>query len=843
MRTLWILLTATAAWGQSVYSGSWTGSGPGAYGVPATNNAAIVAPSEMGGNDSHACTLAQPCLTPQHATAVVRGMPGGKHVVLFRGGTYPLSATWSFDSGDSGTSSAPMLYQNYGAEIPVITGGRQMTGTWTRDSVTACAGSCTLWYQDIDANPSDTGYFQDFESLFYNGVRRPRPQARSGSGGYLTNACAGSNSAPICVAGANQAAADSACGCPAGAGPCSFQSTPCAGGTPWMCFNRFLYSGADLSGTWHGIALGDIEILNFEIWSMGRGRLASASGGTAALTGPMALSNGNNGCLPGHAYVAENVKEKLAAGQWYLDRCPGCASTVSTPAATWRLYIAAAPGEDPNVDTIVVPAMAAPGKLLSATGLHDVIFRGLEFQADNWMPGPYGLGDSQGMPLVPAAVSFTDSSEIKIEGVKLNHIQGWGIEFLGTSSGNEIMDSAVYDAGAGGIRIGSKASVTDSDTSVPKNNLVMNTAVAYYGRLQPTGEGAGIWLGDTHGNTVTHNDIFNGYTGCIEMGYGLGRGADDGSSSTQFFAYNNTVSWNRCYGQGQNGALNGVLSDFGGIYAASSLSANCPTTGQPSLAPTNSYCNHILYNVIHDLAHNYDNTANQGAQGIYLDQGTSNVEARFNLVYRISHTCAFNNTPQHTGPNQYLSQWNLWDNNIFAYCGARESNLQRVVVRNGSNQNSLMWSHNVAYYNAVVGGYPQSSPGLWGCFDDSGNAADCATRFKFQSNDWWNVGTSHGLTFSTCKTSACGGTFPGNYNLFGSEPWASDEDQGSISVDPQFVGPTYGNDNWHMQSSLSTIGFQAWDYTQAGRTQVRFAIPSNVPDLFPQRTINAAADF
>ncbi len=235
---------------------------------------------------------------------------------------------------------------------------------------------------------------------------------------------------------------------------------------------------------------------------------------------------------------------------------------------------------------VIVPELSETSpQLLAASGLQYVTFRNLTFQHDNWMPGPYGLGDTSGMPLVPGAISLANSSHITFDSVTVSQVQGWGIDFQGASKNNQVINSALYDLGAGGIRFGGRASQSDTANNVPSGELVQNTVVAYYGRIQPSGEGPGISLGDVHDSVVAHNDIFGGYTACINLGYGLNRGADDGSTTTQFFIYNNTISWNHCYGQFTNGLVNGILSDFGGIHVASSLSANCPTSGQPTLTP------------------------------------------------------------------------------------------------------------------------------------------------------------------------------------------------------------------------------------------------------------------
>ena len=72
------------------------------------------------GDDTNPGTLENPFATVPRAQSAARQMPGG---VFLRGGTYYLSATLVFTAQDSGTSNAPVVFQNYSGEQPVISGG------------------------------------------------------------------------------------------------------------------------------------------------------------------------------------------------------------------------------------------------------------------------------------------------------------------------------------------------------------------------------------------------------------------------------------------------------------------------------------------------------------------------------------------------------------------------------------------------------------------------------------------------------------------------------------------------------------------------------------------------
>jgi hypothetical protein len=72
------------------------------------------------GDDANPGTLKKPFATLQRAQQAVRQRPGR---VFLRGGTYYLPETLVFTARDSGTKDAPVVYQNYQAEQPVVSGG------------------------------------------------------------------------------------------------------------------------------------------------------------------------------------------------------------------------------------------------------------------------------------------------------------------------------------------------------------------------------------------------------------------------------------------------------------------------------------------------------------------------------------------------------------------------------------------------------------------------------------------------------------------------------------------------------------------------------------------------
>ena len=81
------------------------------------------------GNDSAAGALESPVATLARAQELVRTAAGKEPVnVYVREGTYYLTAPLVFTSADSGTKDAPVVYQAYEQEKPVISGGVKLTG-------------------------------------------------------------------------------------------------------------------------------------------------------------------------------------------------------------------------------------------------------------------------------------------------------------------------------------------------------------------------------------------------------------------------------------------------------------------------------------------------------------------------------------------------------------------------------------------------------------------------------------------------------------------------------------------------------------------------------------------
>jgi hypothetical protein len=108
------------------------------------------------GDDANPGTLGKPFATLQRAQLAVRQKRGD---VFLRGGTYHLPAPLVFTAQDSGTKDAPVVFQNYHREKPVISGGVRL--------------------EHLDWQPYTNGIFQakvaadlQTEEIFVNGERQ-----------------------------------------------------------------------------------------------------------------------------------------------------------------------------------------------------------------------------------------------------------------------------------------------------------------------------------------------------------------------------------------------------------------------------------------------------------------------------------------------------------------------------------------------------------------------------------------------------------------------------------------------------------------------------------------------
>jgi Right handed beta helix region len=638
-------------------------------------------------------------------------------VVMLRGGTYELGATLAFTSADSGTAKAPVVYEAYPGEVPILSGGAKVTGFHK-----SAAGKYTATL------PSDAAFAQ----LWVDGSRRYRPRANAGD--YLR--IAGRDS---------QNALDT----------------------------LDMAAGTDLSASWHDLTA--VELVVFEKWTVSRLFVKSVdSAAKKATTTAFTNSSTDHGFIAGHRYLAENVKEALtSAGQWYLDR------------TTHVLTYLTESGEDPTGKTEVVRPVLS--HLVTTDGLMETTFSGITFSHTSWATPSAGYPAAQSLWDVPAAILVQNPVHVVFDGCTIAHVGANGIDFQdndGWSStpsdpySAEFINGAIYDTGAGGVRIGPSHATSDAVTA--QGVHVANNVVSGGGRFLPSAQG--ILVGDSHHDVVENNEVFDYYQTGIAMGFCFASGAKGTTVSyATSHAHDNTVRENLVHDIGR-----GVTSDMGGIYTLT-----CQTKG-----------NQIVGNVIHDVSH-YPGEGSfapgYGGNGLYFDQGTSNIAANDNLVYRVSGN----------GFQQNFGRTNTVTNNVFAYAKNR---MMDHTFYESSGLEWMTFAHNVVAFDKG------SLLGLgWEC-----PSGDCTGNVDLHDNLYWDAAKGGSVTFNL-QTPA------GHLTL---AEWQSThkEDTGSLVADPKFVDPSPPGDDFTLKAGSPAfgIGFVAFDPTKAGRTSTAIQ-PPDVP--------------
>jgi uncharacterized protein YjdB len=746
------------------------------------------------GTDGPFATIAR----AQTAVQAILANPNGRTTpitVFIRNGTYYQQAL-AFTSADSGTATLQVIWENYPSEAPILSGGMVVTGWMNTSGNTYQA---TL--------PTSTVYF---ENLFYNNGRRLRPRVGGSIAGpvgtYLRNV------GPVYLSGSPPPAA------PPNAN-CGVYIT----GSGWECFDRFKFNPGDLSSTWTNLnppyPAGDIELLDFEFWSVPKMRISSIDSvnNIVYLTGPTAQITGVHGFIPNHRYLVENVLNLLAQpGQWFLDRS----------AVPWTLTYLANPGENPPTDTVVIPQTS---QVMTATGLEYVTFQGLQFQNDNFIVSSTGYVSVQQEPVLTGAVSCYNCQHVTFNSDIITQTAGSGIEFKTTNTSsttayNTFENGALFDIGGIGLRVGELPVSADTDANVPQFTTVENTLIEGVSRVFPSAPG--IVQGSGHDNTYAYNDIYDVYHSGIEVCLAPSCSPGKKNSSGTF---NNVVSFNHIFD-----LYEGVTDDGGAIYFA--------TGGQAFSAAGNK----ILNNKIHDTSDaSIIDSDGYGGNGINLDGSTGLATVQNNLVYRTS-AMAVNITH---GP-QLANLANAISNNIFAYA-------RKGMISNGNPYPTYACpSSPVTVFNSSSNLFYFDRTSTQSFYTQQGCEYACgfplADLHNWQSNLYWRTDGAFGTdpdAFHAQPTAdgtmLCGfGKYLTYFNFAGWQAIGEDT-TGVASQNPGFADPVYPYDNYSLPNGSPGVGFIVFDPSEAGRNNPAINPTDliDIPATFPTAFFNPSSDY
>ncbi|MFB3881092.1 MAG: right-handed parallel beta-helix repeat-containing protein [Armatimonadota bacterium] len=492
--------------------------------------------------------------------------------------------------------------------------------------------------------------------------------------------------------------------------------------------DRFIYADGDLQPSWRNLR--DVEIVVLAFWNSMHMKIRSLEE-----TRHLVTLDRNSGWRmsddfdqEGANYYVENVFEALEdPGQWYLDRPAG------------RLYYLPMPGETLRNAEVIAPYLSEVVRFegTADTPVRSLHLRGLTFSHTEWhLPPNQAMPGVQAAVELPGAVVLRYAQECRIEQCTFEHLGNYAVELAEGCLEVGVIGCNMWDLGGGGVKI--------RDGCL--QNQVTDCEIGYIGLIFHAS--MGVWIGRASGNQVLHNHIHHLYQGGISVGWNWGFGRSD--------TYGNVIEYNHIHDFGQ-----GITSDLGGIYTLG------PQTGT-----------RIRYNVIHDgMRRKY------GDQGIYLDEGSSDILIEGNLVYRCQ--CGFSETGRD----------NIFRNNIFAL--NREYQMRPFTMAGASPHVAFVFENNIVYCLQGDLFYTQSEGSDWVWSPQNAvfrrnlyyNASGEKIRFREQTFDQWK---------------------------------AAGQDVESIIADPLFVDAEHGDFRLRRESPAFALGFREFDLSAVGpRPQFR----------------------
>jgi len=535
--------------------------------------------------------------------------PARPITVSVRGGVYFLTQPLVLKPEDSGTTLAA-----YAKEEPVLSGGRKIGG-WKPVTL----ANRQVWAADLPEVKDGNWVFRE---LWVNGQRAVR--ARHPNRGYL-------KVEGLVGASTNWTAGDS-------------------------CFR---YRAGDLED-WSTLGQGEVVVMN--LWAESHLPVKGIDPKEHIIS---FAKRSVFTLAPGNLYYLEGAVEALdQPGEWCLN------------SKTGTLYYLPRPGEDLGKLEAIAPLLTQvlrlEGRPEAARFVHRVNFRGLTFSHTEWYfpeglatpkesppPRPEVGGFAQAAFGVPGAVWGEGVQACAWEGCRFTRLGNYGLELARGCQQNRILRCEFSDLGAGAIKLGETV-IRDRPAEQTRANEISDCDIRDGGKLFQSA--AGIWLGQSPDNRLTHNLIHDFYNVGISIGWTWGYGPA--------LATNNLVAFNHVHHLGAKSNGDGpILSDMGAVY----------TLGrQPGTR--------IVNNLFHDI-----NGLEYGGWGIYFDEGSSLIVAESNVVYRTTHG----------GFHQHYGATNTVRNNIFAF--GRDHQLQRTRPQ---PHLSFTFQTNIVYFDSgvVLGG-------------------------------------------------------------------------------------------------------------------------------------------
>ncbi|MCR5484576.1 MAG: right-handed parallel beta-helix repeat-containing protein [Clostridiales bacterium] len=351
----------------------------------------------------------------------------------------------------------------------------------------------------------------------------------------------------------------------------------------------------------------------------------------------------------GDRYFFENVFEALdSPGEWYFDKESG------------KLYYVPYENEDP--DTLELQASKAQ-KLIEIDGADNITFENIAFRDTAWeLAGAsaengssqfdieHNLDTTQAALYVNGVITVKNSKSPSFKNCDFINLGGTALKIKENVSGAVVDSCYLYNIAGCGIFAGGRNVAAGKNGSV-SDVTITNNIIHKFGREFYNAVGIHITYCDTA--VLANNEIHDGYYTGVSCGWVWG--------FTYHATRNIQIKDNLIYDIGQE-----VLSDMGGIYTLGVQSGTV-----------------ISGNVIHNVTDAPDDDYGEGAHGIYLDEGSSDIIVERNLVFACSDF----------GLNIHYGEGNVFRNNISALN-------EGAAVNVGGNPEWLDRSH-AFYYNNI----------------------------------------------------------------------------------------------------------------------------------------------
>ncbi len=557
--------------------------------------------------------------------------------VYLRGGTYAIEDPITFKNEDSGINGVIIHYENYNGEIPILSGGKEITGWELFDPAK------NIYMAKVDGLDS-------FRQLYVNGTRAVLART--------PNMTEPDTLGPYYLGGKwnylNQ-----------------YETNPYPEGPYYFTIN------AKNIPDWDGVS--PLELVTVDHWRLKMAHIASfekrGTNSIVRLKEPEAnngiFSHGNQYINPVYTpYYFENSLSLLdTEGEWYLDHTEGI------------IYYKPRFSEDMNTANVIAPQTDTIFQI-SEEGegvVSNLAFKGLTLAYTNWTkPDLYGyvawtaaIGtfvNSEYCSYLPGAIELRNANHIRIEECTIfntgaNAIVAKGSGFFDPLSflTNCVFEkNTIYDTSAGGVYL-----AINNDIST--GNIIQNNYISHGGRQYA--DAVGILVSCMPNTKVLHNEIcYYGYAG-IHIGWDW---TDRLTSAKDI-----EVAYNRIHDVMQ------LLDDAGGIYTLGNI-------------PRCTIHDNYIYNIILSKYQGSNMTLGFNPIVAIDNDGGSNKEIYNNLIEDVKYAFSAINNPNHdnvfsnnfyNGNIGFIAAENQLVNNIFIDkvwpIGAKE-----IIKNSGIENNS-----------------------------------------------------------------------------------------------------------------------------------------------------------